>query len=277
MARCALNPQTMDGGKYDFKPAKKSKKVAIIGGGIAGMEAARVCIMRGHKPTIYEKTDKLGGVFIAAAAPDFKDNDKKLIAWYRRQMETLNVDIKFNTEVKDVTTLDADEVIIATGSSTRKLRIPGAEKTVDAIEYLLGEKQVGKNVVVIGGGLTGCEVAYDLHLKGQKPVIVEARNDLMAVPGICLANSSYLRDYFAWKKVPVYLESTVTEIKDKSVVIKTKDGEETVKADSVILAIGYNPNPLAKNGKKIHVVGDANKVGNLRTVIWGVWDVCKKI
>ena len=142
---------------------------------------------------------------------------------------------------------------------------------------MLGEKQVGKNVVVIGGGLTGCEVAYDLHLKGQKPVIVEARNDLMAVPGICLANSSYLRDYFAWKKVPVYLESTVTEIKDKSVVIKTKDGEETVKADSVILAIGYNPNPLAKKGKKIYVVGDANKVGNLRTVIWGVWDVCKKI
>ncbi len=277
MARCALNPQTMDGGKYDFKPAKKSKKVAIIGGGIAGMEAARVCIMRGHKPTIYEKTDKLGGVFIAAAAPDFKDNDKKLIAWYRRQMETLKVDIKFNTEVKDITTLDADEVIIATGTTTRKLRIPGAERTVDAIEYLLGEKQVGKNVVVIGGGLTGCEVAYDLHLKGQKPVIVEARNDLMAVPGICLANSSYLRDYFAWKKVPVYLESTVTEIKDKSVVIKTKDGEETVKADSVILAIGYNPNPLAKKGKNLHVVGDANKVGNLRTVIWGVWDVCKKI
>ena len=277
MARCALNPQTMDGGKYDFKPAKKAKKVAIIGGGIGGMEAARVCIMRGHTPTIYEKTDKLGGVFVAAAAPDFKRKDKELIAWYKRQMEKLNVKINFNTEVTDLTKLDADEIIVATGSSTRKLRIPGAERAVDAIEYLLGEKEVGKNVVVIGGGLTGCEVAYDLFLKGKNPTIVEARDDLMAVPGICLANSSYLRDYFNWKQVPIYLESSVQEIKDKTVVVKTKNGEEEVKADSVILAIGYNPNPIAQKAKNVHIVGDANKIGNLRTVIWGVWDVCMKI
>ena len=277
MARCALNPQTMDGGKYDFKPAKKAKKVAIIGGGIGGMEAARVCIMRGHTPTIYEKTDKLGGVFIAAAAPDFKQKDKDLIAWYERQMKKLKVKIHFNTEVTDLTKLDADEIIVATGSTTRKLRMPGGERAIDAVEYLLGEKEVGKNVVIIGGGLTGCEVAYDLFLKGKNPTIVEVRDDLMAVPGICLANSSYLRDYFNWKKVPVYLESSVAEIKDKTVVIKTKTGEEEVKADSIILAIGYNPNPIAQKAKNVHIVGDANKIGNLRTVIWGVWDVCMKI
>lgn len=277
MARCALNPQTMDGGKYDFKPAKKSKKVAIIGGGIGGMEAARVCIMRGHTPTIYEKSNTLGGVFVAAAAPEFKHRDKALIAWYKRQMEKLNVDIKFNTEVTDITTLDADEIIVATGSSARKLRMPGAERTIDAIEYLLGEKEVGKNVVIIGGGLTGCEVAYDLHLKGKNPTIIETRNDLMAVPGICLANTSYLRDYFNWKNVPVFLESTVSEIKDKTVVVKTLEGDKEIKADSVILAIGYNPNPVFPKAKNVHIVGDANKVGNLRTVIWGVWDTCMKI
>ena len=276
MARCALNPTTMDGGKYDLKPAKKCKNVAIIGGGIGGMEVARVCAMRGHKATIYEKTDKLGGVFIAAAAPAFKENDKKLIDWYRRQMEKLNIEIKFNTEVNDISTINADEIVIATGSSTRKLRIPGAERTIDAVEYLLGEKEVGKNVVVIGGGLTGCEVAYDLFLKGKKPVIVETKNDLMAVPGICLANSSYLRDFFNWKKVPVYLESTCTEIKENAVVVKTANGEEEVKADSVILAIGYNPNPIAEESKNVHIVGDANKIGNLRTVIWRAWDVAKK-
>ena len=276
MARCALNPTTMDGGKYDLKPAKKSKNVAIIGGGIGGMEVARVCSMRGHKATIYEKTDKLGGVFIAAAAPEFKENDKRLIEWYRRQMEKLNIEIKFNTEVTDISTLNADEIVIATGSSTRKLRIPGAEKAIDAIEYLLGQKEVGKNVVIIGGGLTGCEVAYDLHLKGKKPVIIETKNDLMAVPGICLANSSYLRDYFNWKKVPVYLESTCSEIKDGAVVVKTANGTEEVKADSVILAIGYNPNPIAEASKHVHIVGDANGVGNLRTVIWRAWDIASK-
>ncbi len=276
MARCALNPTTMDGGKYDLKPAKKCKNVAIIGGGIGGMEVARVCAMRGHKATIYEKTDKLGGVFIAAAAPSFKENDKKLIEWYRRQMEKLNIEIKFNTEVNDISTINADEIVIATGSSTRKLRIPGAERAIDAIEYLLGEKEVGKNVVVIGGGLTGCEVAYDLFLKGKKPVIVETKNDLMAVPGICLANSSYLRDFFNWKKVPVHLESTCSEIKEDAVVINTANGPVEVKADSVILAIGYNPNPIAEESKNVHIVGDANKIGNLRTVIWRAWDVAKK-
>ena len=192
-------------------------------------------------------------------------------------MEKLNIEVKFNTLVTDISQLDADEIIIATGSVERKLRIPGAEKTIDAIEYLLGEKPVGKNVVVIGGGLTGCEVAYDLHLKGKNPVIVEMKNDLMAVPGICLANSSYLRDYFNWKNVPVYLESSVSEIKAKSVVINTKEGTQEVKADSVILAIGYKPNPIAEESKHVHIVGDANTVGNLRTVIWGVWDVCKNI
>ena len=75
-----------------------------------------------------------------------------------------------------------------------------------------------------------------VHLKGKNPIIVEVRNDLMAVPGICLANTSYLRDYFNWKKVPVYLESSVAEIKDKTVVIKTQNGDEEVKADSVIFA-----------------------------------------
>ena len=267
----------MDGGKYDLKPAKKSKKVAIIGGGIGGMEAARVCIMRGHTPTIYEKSNSLGGVFVAAAAPEFKHRDKALIAWYKRQMEKLNVDIKFNTEVTDISTLDADEIIVATGSTARKLRMPGAERTIDAVEYLLGEKEVGKNVVIIGGGLTGCEVAYDLHLQGKNPTIVETRNDLMAVPGICLANTSYLRDYFNWKNVPVFLESTVSEIKDKTVIVKTLEGDKEIKADSVILAIGYNPNPVFPKAKNVHIVGDANKVGNLRTVIWGVWDTCMKI
>ena len=192
-------------------------------------------------------------------------------------MAKLNVEIKFNTEVTDITELDADEIIVATGSKERKLRIPGAERANDAIAYLLGQKEVGQDVVIIGGGLTGCEVAYDLHLKGKNPTIIEMKNDLMAVPGICLANSSYLRDYFNWKKVPVYLESSVSEIKSDSVVINTKEGQKEIKADSIILAIGYNPNPIATKGKNVHVVGDANGVGNLRTVIWGAWDVCKNI
>lgn len=276
MSRCALNPMTMDGGKYDYKPAKKVKKVAVIGGGIGGMEVARIATLRGHKVTIYEKTDKLGGVFIPAAAPDFKENDKLLIDWFRNQIKKLNIEVKYNTNVTDINSLNADEIIIATGSTAKKLNLQGAERTIDAIDYLIG-KEVGQNVVVIGGGLTGCEIAYDLYNHGKKPVIIEAKQDLMCVDGLCLANSSYLRDFFKTNNVPVYLNSMVEEITDNTVKFKTDKGQHEVKADNVIVSIGYNPAPLAKEGKHVHIVGDALAVGNLRTVIWRAWDVATKI
>jgi len=278
IARCVLDPRVMQSKKYKLEPAKKIKNVAVIGGGIGGMESAIVCAKRGHKVTLYEKSDKLGGVFIAASAPDFKEKDRMLIAWYCREIKKYPIEIKFNTEVKDIESLNADEVIIATGAKSRRIPIKGVEKAVEAVEYLLEEKQVGKNVVIIGGGLTGCEIAYDLFLKGKKPVIVEQQQDLIVAKGVCLANSSYLRDFFNANKVPVYLESSVSEITDKSVTIVSKTGETTeVKADSVIMSVGYIPSPIAEKKRNVHIVGDAKQVGSLRTVIWGAWDVCMKI
>lgn len=277
MARCALNPRTMQGHKFDIVPAKKQKKIAVVGGGVGGMEVARIATLRGHKVTIYEKSDKLGGVFIPAAAPSFKEKDRALIEWYRRQIAKLGIEVKFNTEVKDITSLGADEVVIATGAKPRRLRIPGIERSIEAIQYLNGAA-VGDDVVIIGGGLTGCEIAYDLFLKGKRPVIVEAQNDLITTPGLCLANSSYLRDYFAYKKVPVYLESKVEKIEDGKVVVADKDGKKReIKADSVVVSVGYVPAPLAEGGRHVHVVGDAEKVGNLRTVVWKAWEVAEKL
>ena len=277
LARCALNPETMQSKKYNLKPAKKSKKVAVIGGGIGGMEAAIVLAKRGHKVTLYEKSDKLGGVFIAAAAPSFKEKDRALIAWYNREIRRYpNIEIQLNTEVKDIKSLGADKVIIATGAKARSLNINGAHTAIEAVDYLLGNKPVGEKVVVIGGGLTGCEIAYDLYLKGKKPILVEMMDDLIVTKGICLANTSYLRDFFKTNEVPVHLETSVLQIVPRGVMVKHKDGTyETIACDNVILSVGYNPAPIAT--KNVHVIGDAKEVGNLRTVIWGAWDVAMKI
>ena len=276
LARCALNPETMQSKKYRLEPAKKAKKIAVIGGGIGGMEAAILCAKRGHSVTLYEKTDKLGGVFIAAAAPSFKEKDRELIAWYIREVAKLPITVKMNTEITDVKSLDADEIIVATGAKARRIPVKGADTAVEAVDYLLGNKPVGDRVVVIGGGLTGCEIAYDLYLQGKKPAIVEMQDDLITTPGICLANTSYLRDFFKTNQVPVHLETGVTEIRADGVSVTHKDGStEVIPADSVILSVGYSPAPVATKG--VHVVGDADSVGNLRTVIWGVWDVCMKI
>ena len=278
IARCALNPSVMQSDKYRLEPAKKVKNIAVIGGGIGGMEAALVCAKRGHKVTLYEKSDKLGGIFIAAAAPSFKEKDKALIAWYEREITKYPIDVKLNTEVTDVETLGADEIIVATGAKARKLPVKGAELGIEAVDFLLGNKTVGKNVVIVGGGLTGCEMAYELYLAGKKPTIVEMKNDLIVSDAICLANASYLRDFFNAHKVPTYLETGLSEIHEDGVTVKDKEGKTfKIDADSVILSVGYTPAPVAKKGKHVHVIGDAAKVGNLRTVIWGAWDVAMKL
>lgn len=279
MARCALNPQTMQSKKYKIVKAARPKKIAVIGGGIGGMEVARVATLRGHKVTIYEKSNVLGGVFIAAAAPSFKEKDRDLIKWYEKEIKDLNIEVKFNTEVKpeDIAKLGADEVVVATGSKARKLRVPGAEKGIEACEYLLGTKEVGNKVIVIGGGLSGCEIALDLYNKGKTPVIVEMKNDLVAMRGVCLANTSYLRDFFALNKVDVRLNTGLVEITDKGIKVKDlKTGKESeIAGDSVIMSVGYIPTPVAKDGVKL--VGDCNGIGNLRTVIWRAWDVAMKL
>ena len=280
LARCALNPETMQSKKYYVAPAKKQKNVAVIGGGIGGMESAILLAKRGHKVTVYEKTGKLGGVFIAAAAPSFKEKDRALIAWYIRELSKYpTIEVKFNTEVTDIKSLGADEVIIATGSTPNVIPVKGVkEYGIEACDFLLGKKTVGENVVIVGGGLTGCEIAYELYLQGKKPVIVEMQDDLITTKGICLANTSFLRDFFNANSVPVYLETALAEVHEDGVTVRGKDGQEfKIAADNVLMSTGYRPAPLTKKSRHVHVIGDADKVGNLRTVIWQAWSVCMKI
>ncbi|MBP1558345.1 MAG: FAD-dependent oxidoreductase, partial [Oscillospiraceae bacterium] len=278
LARCAINAETMQSKKHYIKPAKKSKTVAVIGGGIGGMEAALVCAKRGHKVTLYEKSGELGGVFIAAASPSFKEKDRGLIAWYRRELSKYPIEVKLNSEVKSLADVKADEVIVATGSTPNRIPIPGFEKGIQAVDFLLGKREVGEKVTIIGGGLTGCEIAYELYLQGKQPTIVEMQDDLVTTPGVCLANTSFLRDFFKTNNVSVHLETSVCEIQDDGVVVKDKNGMTyKIAADNVILSVGYKPAPIAAKAKNIHIIGDADKVGNLRSVIWGAWDVCMKI
>ena len=148
---------------------------------------------------------------------------------------------------------------------------------IEACEYLLG-KEVGEKVAIIGGGLTGCEIAYELALQGKKPIIVEMKDDLISQTGVCLANSSYLREWFELNKIPVYLETGLKEVQDNKIICQDKNGKDfSIDCDSVISSTGYVPNPLVKDSKEAKLVGDCKKVGNLRTVIWEAYEVAMKI
>ncbi|MGM9541173.1 MAG: FAD-dependent oxidoreductase [Candidatus Limivicinus sp.] len=281
LARCALNPTTMQHNRYKIVPTKKPKKVAIIGGGIGGMECALVLLQRGHKPVIFEKTNELGGLFLTASAMSFKENDKELLRWYKREIEKAGVEVHYNTEVTDLGTLRGfDDIIVASGSVPRTMpMIPGFEKCMTFTQLLKDKAPVGDKVLFIGGGQSSCEAAYDLILQGKHPIIVEYANDLVNAQATCLANTSFLRDAMEYHKVPVYLESTVTAIRDGSVTVKNVKTGDTfeVECDNVVNGIGFVPTPVGGKNSKAYRVGDCVAIGNLRTVIWRAWDVCMKI
>ena len=281
LARCALTPPTMQHNKYKIVPTKNPKKVAIVGGGIGGMECALVLKKRGHTPVIYEKSDKLGGMYNYASAMSFKEADKKLLEWYDRELKKAGIEVHLNTEIDPINPLTRqyDEVIICTGAVPKKLPVPGFNKTITFEELLTGDKDHGDKVVFFGGGQSACEAAYELVLQGKHPIIVEYANDLIATPGTCLANASFLREMLVFKKVPIYLEHSICEIGDGYVMVKPRSGGDAfkVECDSVVNGLGFRPAPIAPAGKHVRQVGTAAKWGNLRNVIWGAWDVCMKI
>jgi 2-enoate reductase len=283
MGRCVLNPWTNNETKYSKEPAKNPKHIAVIGGGIGGMETAIQASLRGHRVDLYEKTDRLGGVFNAAAAMSFKEKDKELLLWYRKKLKECGAAVHLNTEIADIDALDADVVVIATGAHARTLKIPGAEKAVTATDFLDGRAAVGDRVVIVGGGLTGCEIAYELALSGKHPSIVEMTPYLVGARGICMANSSMLRELLRFRKVPAYLNATVDSITDDGVVINTPEGQKTVPADSVILSVGYAPDTRfaalkeKKRTKPVYFVGDCDRVGSLKTVIKQAYELVQKL
>lgn len=175
LSRCAVNAETMQWDRHFIEKTKNPRRVYIIGGGIGGMEAARVLKLREHDPVIYEKNNVLGGTFIPASAESYKGKLRELLAWYRRQMKELDVEVHLGKEIDSVEKFGDAPVIIATGSVPRVMKnIPGHERMIEACDYLNG-RDVGERVVVIGGGLTGSEIAYELALQGKRPVIVEMK------------------------------------------------------------------------------------------------------
>lgn len=277
LGRCALNPAALAERDHEVRPAPAAKRVAVVGGGIGGMEVARVLALRGHMVTLYEKSTQLGGVFVAAATPSFKEKDKMLIDWYRRQMEQLPVNIRLGVEVdmREAQTLGADLVVLATGARPRTLDIPGIDgpRVLEAVDYLTnGLPDGARDVLVIGGGLTGCEIAYSVALSGGRAIVIEAERDILTTPGLSAANSNMLRELIRYHDIDVRTRTRVLQIsEDTAVTLAGTDGlTSQVHVDAVITSVGYVPEgPGGVVGDvPVEVVGDAHHVGNLRDVVW---------
>lgn len=272
---CAVNPTCYAEKEYALpKPDGTERSVLVIGGGPGGMEAAITARRRGFKVQLWEKESRLGGTLWPAGGPDFKADVLKLIKYLETQCYKLGVDIRLNTTATEdnIKGGNFDKVVLAAGSSPVKPRIEGIDKTILASDYLTHKATVGKNVVVIGGGLAGCEAACDIAPKADNVTLIEMMPDILYTAQHCLNNDQHLKNMIKERGINVVAGASVTKITDSEVTY-TKDGETfTVPCDSVINAAGFRPNnqledKLEEIYDDVTVIGDAVSPRKILTAI----------
>ena len=270
------------------------------------MEAARVCALRGHHVDLHEKSDRLGGVFVAASVQDYKEDDRRLLAWYIRQMDKLSVNIVLRSEVDRsfVAENHYDHVFLATGATERRLDTEGlvGPHVTYAIDTLLGPEIPGQNILIVGGGLTGIEIACDLGKRGKTVTVVEACDTILNAFGISAANTNMLFEMLDAYRVTVLTSTTVTKYENGVAQLLTmvKNFPNSanrakmmytvgpsgipvpsyVKADHVVVSVGYNSNRglyEELQDKNVHLIGDADKPENVLKAIWDAYDAARKI
>ena len=285
LLNCAVNPQAARERVNAYEPILKKKKVLIVGGGVAGCEAARVLAIRGHQPVVYEKGSRLGGNLIPGGAPDFKEDDIALADWYTNELNRLGVHVRLNTELneEEIKAMDYDTVILATGSKPKVFSLGDDSHTYTAEQVLLKQKDAGKKTVVVGGGLVGCETALWLAQNGIHVTIVEALDKVMAVNGpLCAANKEMLEALLPFNGVEIITGAKVTEFANGEVKVDTKEGSKTIMSDSVILSVGYKEENTLYNNLQfdipdLYLLGDAKKVSNIMYAIWDAFEVANHI
>jgi 2,4-dienoyl-CoA reductase-like NADH-dependent reductase (Old Yellow Enzyme family)/thioredoxin reductase len=265
---CSVNASLGCNPQYRImRPVTKPKNVIVLGGGPAGLEVGRVAALRGHKVTICEKEAELGGQLRLAKLPPYKGRIGDYLNYLCAQIQKLKVEGKIRTKATPelVQDLKADSVVVATGPERVVPDIPGLFSTnsVFAEEALSADSEVGKNAVILGGGLVGCETAEFLAGKGKKVTIVSESPRLAKemVPLLRAPLLSRLRD----KGVDMFANVTIEEVSESGVQVISEEGDRrTIAADTVVIAKGYKPNRElydAIKGKvpEIHIAGDSKE------------------
>lgn len=274
---CSVNPAVLKERTFEIKKTSAPKKVVVVGGGVGGMEAARVAAEKGHHVTLLEKSGKLGGQLLPASAPSFKTRLSMLTEYYETQMQKLGVEVLLNREVcADTPELaEADKIIVAVGAHGFIPPIPGADKphVLEVMDAHTGDQgRIGQRVVIAGGGPSGCDCAIELAMEGKEVTLVEMLDRLY--PTGTLDNRTSVLRRIKEENIQVLTGTKVVEFSDGGIVLENKDGRQELAADTCIIALGTRPNAaLAKEILDKYVnaqmVGDCRKIGQVGEAVQG--------
>lgn len=284
---CAVNPAAMREMRFAVRPAVEKKEVVIVGGGVAGMEAARMAAIRGHKVALYEKNKELGGNLIPGGSHSFKKEVRELNAWYQNELRHLPVDIHTSEEVtvEQLKNKNADVIVLAAGSVPIMPEVPGIDdaKVIGCMDAFAHPEKVGQKVAVIGGGLVGCEMALDYAEHGKEVTVVEALPKILSagIPSP-IPNGQMIPDLFEYYHVNVLESHKMTAVKDGQVILE-HDGQETaLDVDSVVIAVGFRPVPsmaqeLRGCGATVYEIGDEREVSTILHAVWDGYEIGNNI
>ena len=279
---CTVNPSVETN---DIDEADVKKKVLVIGGGPAGMEAAYVAKKRGHEVVLCEKENELGGLLRLAAVPISKQELCKVIKFMARRLNNEGIDVRTGCEVTPQMLEDEFkdyEIICSTGAKPKEIEaFKQFKQTMTADDILSGRKFPGRKIVILGGGSVGCETAdylaplvNDLFPANRDVTVIEMTGSLMTGEGG--AAKSRLTQRLMSKGVKLLLNAQVKKV-DESTITYEQDGEEhTIKdADTLVFAVGYTPTKVEY--ENAHYIGDCGKVGNLKDAISGAYQLAKSL
>lgn len=276
---CALNPRVNEEMFFNIKKVEKPLNVMVVGGGPGGLEAARVAALEGNTVHLYEKSGVLGGNMLVASTPDFKSPIQDLLKWYELQMTNTGVNVHMNAEISadDPRFEQADLIVMATGANEFVPRIPGVDgaNVVSVIDAHMNWDLVkGERIVVCGGGLSGCEAAYDLAKeKGMSVTVVEMGDKVLN--GVFTINADSLLRKMQGYDITLRTSARVTRVTEEGVYIEHEGQEEFLPCDTVIAAFGLTPNAKvaeavrAKYPKKTWIIGDSEEIGNIGKAVRG--------
>jgi 2,4-dienoyl-CoA reductase-like NADH-dependent reductase (Old Yellow Enzyme family) len=278
--RCEVNPACGRESEFKITPAAIKRRVMVIGGGIAGIEAARIAALRGHKVTLIEKGEKLGGHLTEASVPKFKREMSQLLDWATNQISKSNVNIQLKTEVTPslIQKLKPEVLIIAVGSDFTVPAVPGVDKVcvTMANDVLLGKKAIGNKVVVLDAGLIGCETALYITEELKKKVTIVDMLDEMLI-GTEILSKIALTERLEKAGVEIHLGWHLDKITDEGVVCTdSKKGEQQIEADTVVLATGLAANKeLVEKFKyltqEVYIIGDCAKARKIYNCFEDAW------